>query len=109
MTNRWTMDDFDLDSIPQPYIPIEICVVCTGEMYWQDCPTGGWYIHKVHPDDNHDARLYPDDGKCQGCEGCYDCDGEGYDERVSIATEKADESGIWVVPEQWRFPRDLGR
>lgn len=40
---------------------------------------------------NPNAPFYPDDGKCQGCEGCYDCDGEGYDERVDAAGMREEE------------------
>lgn len=36
-----------------------ICGVCGHRVGWIDCPTGGWWAHEVHPDDDHDA------------EGCY--------------------------------------
>lgn len=32
------------------------CKQCNGQIFWQDCPTGGWWIHLVHPDDGHDAH-----------------------------------------------------
>lgn len=31
------------------------CLVCNSSMYWIDCPTGGWWKHVDHPDDDHDA------------------------------------------------------
>ena len=34
---------------------IDDCVTCGGRIGWVDCPTGGWWSHKVHPTDNHDA------------------------------------------------------
>jgi len=33
-----------------------LCDKCQTAIYWQDCPTGGWWIHEVHPKDNHDAE-----------------------------------------------------
>ena len=33
------------------------CSVCDGLMYWIECPTGNWWKHAVHPDDDHDATL----------------------------------------------------
>jgi hypothetical protein len=31
------------------------CRVCGGGIWWQDCPAGGWWVHRKHPDDGHDA------------------------------------------------------
>jgi len=31
------------------------CAVCHSPVFFQDCPTGGWWIHHTHPDDGHDA------------------------------------------------------
>jgi hypothetical protein len=31
------------------------CIECQTQCWWQDCPTGGWWIHTNHPADNHDA------------------------------------------------------
>lgn len=31
------------------------CRVCNQRVGWVDCPTGGWYIHEEHPEDDHDA------------------------------------------------------
>jgi DNA-directed RNA polymerase subunit RPC12/RpoP len=31
------------------------CRRCEGRIFYQDCPTGGWWIHEAHPDDDHDA------------------------------------------------------
>lgn len=33
------------------------CTKCGGQIFYQDCPTGGWWIHEVHPADNHDAEF----------------------------------------------------
>lgn len=33
------------------------CNRCAGPMRWNDAPTGGWFSHHVHPEDNHDAEL----------------------------------------------------
>lgn len=37
------------------------CVTCGGACWWQDAPTGGWWIHDLHPDDDHDAQGQPED------------------------------------------------
>ncbi len=29
--------------------------VCGGMIWWQACPTGGWWIHLVHSLDDHDG------------------------------------------------------
>ncbi|OLT97693.1 hypothetical protein BKG60_04820 [Mycobacterium syngnathidarum] len=29
---------------------VHVCV-------WISCPTGGWWSHREHPDDNHDAEI----------------------------------------------------
>lgn len=31
------------------------CITCRGALLWQECPTGGWWIHEQHPDDDHDV------------------------------------------------------
>lgn len=31
------------------------CEDCGGLIAWIDAPTGGWWAHDVHPDDDHDA------------------------------------------------------
>lgn len=31
------------------------CVVCAEAIWWQSCPTGGWWVHERHPADGHDA------------------------------------------------------
>lgn len=31
------------------------CAVCQTRIDWIDAPTGGWWAHLDHPDDNHDA------------------------------------------------------
>ena len=35
---------------------IAMCRDCRGKIHWQDCPTGGWWVHEKHPEDHHDAR-----------------------------------------------------
>lgn len=32
------------------------CVTCGGLIGWIACPTGGWWAHRQHPADGHDAR-----------------------------------------------------
>lgn len=32
------------------------CLTCNGQVQWQECDTGGWWVHICHPDDNHDAK-----------------------------------------------------
>jgi hypothetical protein len=32
------------------------CVECGGIIHWQECPTGGWWIHENHPADDHDGK-----------------------------------------------------
>jgi len=34
-----------------------MCHVCGKLCEWIDCPTGGWWSHRVHPADDHDART----------------------------------------------------
>ena len=33
------------------------CAACAGSIVWIDCPTGGWWAHLRHPDDDHDAEA----------------------------------------------------
>ena len=41
-----------------------LCLICMDTIYFQECPTGGWWIHEHHPDDNHDAysSFHPEGG-----------------------------------------------
>lgn len=39
----------------QPSDPV--CLTCKTPVFWQDCPTGGWWIHEKHPEDHHDAET----------------------------------------------------
>lgn len=39
------------------------CARCGGFIFYQDCPTGSWWFHAIHPDDHHDAVL-PDTARC---------------------------------------------
>jgi len=43
----------------QPAVRPARCGQCADLIEWQDCPTGGWWIHHEHPDDGHDA--YPEE------------------------------------------------
>ena len=37
-----------------------VCSVCGKPVVWVSCPTGGWWSHLDHPDDDHDATdVYP--------------------------------------------------
>lgn len=38
------------------------CIMCNDYIHWHECPTGGWWIHTIHPDDHHDADAghYPE-------------------------------------------------
>jgi len=40
---------------PPPDVRTSVCDTCSGNIFWQDCPTGGWWIHQQHPEDGHDA------------------------------------------------------
>jgi len=33
------------------------CRLCHQLCEWIPCPTGGWWAHKVHPADSHDADV----------------------------------------------------
>jgi len=33
------------------------CQLCRKLVEWVDCPTGGWWAHRVHPADNHDVQI----------------------------------------------------
>lgn len=35
------------------------CSGCGTGIRYQDCPTGGWWVHDVHPADGHDAEPRP--------------------------------------------------
>ena len=49
---------------------IDDCLNCQGRIGWVECPTGGWWAHKDHPEDGHDAEsrvLYHEPhGACPG-------------------------------------------
>lgn len=38
---------------------LEQCATCGGAIGWIDCPTGGWWAHEHHPEDDHDADPAP--------------------------------------------------
>lgn len=35
----------------------EPCTVCREPIFWQPCPTGGWWVHVQHPENGHDASF----------------------------------------------------
>lgn len=40
----------------------DFCRTCGATVYWVSCPTGGWWKHERHPQDDHDANApVPDD------------------------------------------------
>ncbi|MBF6358136.1 hypothetical protein IU449_26935 [Nocardia higoensis] len=32
------------------------CLTCGTPIDWVACPTGGWWAHRIHPADHHDAQ-----------------------------------------------------
>jgi hypothetical protein len=34
-----------------------VCGICSSKVYWIPCPTGGWWAHFKHPEDEHDAGF----------------------------------------------------
>lgn len=36
---------------------IRSCDICSTEVVWIEAPTGGWWKHFQHPDDDHDAEV----------------------------------------------------
>ena len=34
-----------------------LCDTCDEIMYWIDCPTGGWWKHVDHPEDDHEGTA----------------------------------------------------
>lgn len=50
-------EDYCVCGQPWPHKPMADCAVCGAAIRWQDCPTGGWWIHDVHPSDGHDAKA----------------------------------------------------
>jgi hypothetical protein len=39
-----------------------VCLHCEAGVAWVDAPTGGWWAHGIHPDDDHDAFPRPHEG-----------------------------------------------
>jgi len=35
---------------------LAVCKTCEKPIGWVACPTGGWWSHKEHPEDDHDAE-----------------------------------------------------
>lgn len=33
------------------------CLTCGTPIDWWECPTGGWWSHRIHPADHHDAQA----------------------------------------------------
>lgn len=53
----WTADYAESLGKTVDRIKIGICTICTGAAMWFNCPTGGWWIHQYHPEDEHDAEV----------------------------------------------------
>ena len=51
------MTDEEWESAPVDAIK-RTCGICYTDIFWQECPTGGWWIHRNHPCDNHDAEEW---------------------------------------------------
>lgn len=55
---------------PDGTVFLDECQECGGEIGWIDCPTGGWWSHKHHPANEHDARAgdwdHEPHGTCPG-------------------------------------------
>lgn len=45
------------ETVPNPEPQWSTCIHCGGRCHWQECPTGGWWIHEHHPTDDHDAAV----------------------------------------------------
>jgi hypothetical protein len=50
-----TMADSIISRLKGEEIMGAFCARCQTPIYWQECPTGGWWIHFQHPEDNHDG------------------------------------------------------
>lgn len=46
-----------------------VCIECGGDARWVECPTGGWWSHVVHPEDDHDAVTGTVPQDCPACDG----------------------------------------
>jgi hypothetical protein len=44
-----------------PWIMHSYCIHCRGECWYQESPTGGWWIHETKPETEHDAQGQPED------------------------------------------------
>lgn len=53
----------DLDALDaadgSPVAYVMACAQCEGPLGWITCPTGGWWSHREHPADGHDAEPIP--------------------------------------------------
>jgi hypothetical protein len=36
---------------------VAFCEICDEMVLWIECPTGGWWRHVDHPEDDHDAEA----------------------------------------------------
>lgn len=43
----------------RPAEALMVCIDCETPVGWVDCPTGGWWAHDTHPEDDHDAAPKP--------------------------------------------------
>jgi len=42
---------------PPPDVRTSTCGVCGTDIFEQECPYGDWWIHRRHPEDDHDAEC----------------------------------------------------
>jgi hypothetical protein len=40
---------------PPSDVRTSVCAQCSGNIFYQDSPFGGWWIHHEHPEDGHEA------------------------------------------------------
>lgn len=49
------LDNLRGSAVPEQCVWRAACSTCGEAVYYQDCPTGGWWIHDRHPADSHEA------------------------------------------------------
>jgi hypothetical protein len=53
------LDALDAKDGGLPTAYVMACAQCDGLLGWIACPTGGWWSHREHPADDHDAEPVP--------------------------------------------------
>jgi hypothetical protein len=78
--------------------PTPVCAVCRQGADWVDCPTGSWWAHWVHPEDNHDADLpYPEsNGQATFIEAQYQHSGR-WTETWLVVFVAPDDGQYWMT------------